>query len=483
MSTVEALKLKARRGTAPLLELNSLQRKRQGDQMATPSEPQYSILAVDDNRNALEIIKRILERSGYEVITCEGVPDAVTILNNHRIDLVITDLKMPKHSGLELVRHVSENFYDTAVIMITGYPSIEGAVEAIKIGADDFLAKPYTDDELMFVIRQALERLSAQRAAQSTLELDTSFGIVGNSKPMKKVFKLIAKAATMTANVLISGESGTGKELVARAIHYNSPRSSAAFVPVNCTAIPESLVESELFGHEKGAFTGANAARAGFFEVAAGGTLFLDEIGDASQSLQAKLLRVLQNKEIVKVGSSHVIKVDARIVAATNKDLLDLIKRKLFREDLYYRIDVIDIPLPPLRERCEDVPLLIQHFTAQLCGEMGVESLSFSNRAMNAMVAYSWPGNVRELENLIQKLIVTVVKNSVDIVDLPRTMRFSIARQAGLNRSLAAVENEYIQNVLASVGGNKTQAAKILKIDRKTLREKLKRISPEKVTP
>jgi two-component system response regulator HydG len=452
---------------------------RQKDQMASQSEPQYSILAIDDNRNALEIIRRILGQSGYKVITCEGVADAVNILNDHRIDLVITDMKMPKHSGFELVRYVSENFYDTAVIMITGYPSIEGAVEAIKIGADDFLAKPYTDDELMSVVRQALERLTTQRAAQRTLESDASFGIVGNSQPMKNVFKLIAKAATMTANVLVSGESGTGKELVARAIHYNSPRSSAAFVPVNCTAIPESLVESELFGHEKGAFTGANVARSGFFEVAGGGTLFLDEIGDASLSLQAKLLRVLQNKEIIKVGSSQVINVDARIVAATNKDLLDLVRRKLFREDLYYRIDVIDIPIPPLRERSEDVPLLIQHITTQLCEEMGGEPLSFSDRAMNAMACYSWPGNVRELENLIQKLTVTVDNNRVGIVDLPGTMRFSIDHKAGLNRSLAAVENEHIQNVLASVGGNKTRAAKILKIDRKTLREKLKKLATQ----
>jgi two-component system response regulator HydG len=445
--------------------------------MDTQSKQQYSILAVDDNRNALEIIRRILGKLGYEVITCGCVSNAVKILQDNQIDLVITDMKMPKYSGFDLIRYVSENFYDTAIIMITGYPSIEGAVEAIKIGADDFLAKPYTDEELMSVVRQALKRLTAQRAAQSTLQLDASFGIVGNSKPMKKVFKLIAKAATMTANVLISGESGTGKELVARAIHYNSPRSSAAFVPVNCTAIPESLVESELFGHEKGAFTGANASRAGFFEVAAGGTLFLDEIGDASQNLQAKLLRVLQNKEIIKVGSSQVIKVDARIVAATNKDLLDLIKRKLFRDDLYYRIDVIAIPIPPLRQRCEDVPLLIQHFSAQHCEEMGVKPLSFSDRAMNAMAAYSWPGNVRELENLIQKLIVTLDHNRVDSVDLPETMRFSIEHQAGLSRSLAAVENEHIQNVLAGVGGNKTQAAKILKIDRKTLREKLKRMA------
>jgi DNA-binding NtrC family response regulator len=447
--------------------------------MAKQSEHRYSILAVDDNRNALEIIRRLLSQWEYKVMTCETVPDAVKLLNDHKIDLVITDMKMPTHTGFDLIRYISENFYDTAVIMITGYPSIEGAVEAIKIGADDFLAKPYTDNELMSVVQQALERLTAQRAAQSTLELDASFGIVGDSKPIKKVFKLIVKAATMTANVLISGESGTGKELVARAIHYSSPRSSAAFVPVNCTAIPESLVESELFGHTKGAFTGANAARAGFFEVASGGTLFLDEIGDASQSLQAKLLRVLQNKEIIKVGSSQVVKIDARIVAATNKDLLDLIKRKLFREDLYYRIDVIDIQIPPLRERSEDIPLLIQHITTQLSEEIGGEPLSFSDRAMNAMMAYPWLGNVRELENLIQKLTVTVDNNSVDIVDLPGAMRFSIDHRAGLNRSLTAVENEHIQNVLASVEGNKTRAAKILGIDRKTLREKLKRITAD----
>jgi DNA-binding NtrC family response regulator len=248
---------------------------------------------------------------------------------------------------------------------------------------------------------------------------------------------------------------------------------------VNCTAIPEGLVESELFGHEKGAFTGANTARAGFFEVAAGGTLFLDEIGDASQSLQAKLLRVLQNKEVIKVGASQVIKVDARIVAATNKNLQDLVKKKLFREDLYYRIDVIDIPVPPLRERSQDVPLLIQHITNQLCEEMGGEPLTFSERAMDTMRAYSWPGNVRELENLVQKLTIAVDRNEVDIVDLPETMRFSIDYKAGLQRSLAAVEHEHIQNVLASVGGNKTQAAKILEIDRKTLREKLKRIAVE----
>jgi DNA-binding NtrC family response regulator len=392
------------------------------------------------------------------------------------IDLVITDLKMPKHNGLELVRYVSENFYDTAVIMITAYPSIEGAVEAIKLGADDFLSKPYTAEELINTVEQALERLATRRSARETLELEASFGIVGNSESMQRVFRRIARAAAMKGNVLISGESGTGKELVARAIHYSGPFSSAAFIPVNCTAIPDNLVESELFGHERGAFTGANAMRKGFFEVASGGTIFLDEIGDASQSLQAKLLRVLQNKEIIRVGSSQVVKVEPRVVAATNKNLFDLVQRGLFREDLYYRINVIDIPIPPLRERGDDVPLLIQHCAAQLCDEIGGEPLSFSERAMEAMAGYSWPGNVRELENLIQKLFATVANHRVDITDLPTQMRFSISQRKGLNRSLAAVEKEHILNVLASVGGNRTKAANILKIHRKTLGEKLKRM-------
>jgi len=437
---------------------------------------QYTLLAVDDNLNALEIIKRNLERIGCKVITRSSVKSAVEVLNDLEIDLVITDLKMPKHSGLDLIRYVNENFNKIGIIMITGYPSIEGAVQAIKTGAQEFLAKPFTDEELLSAVQKILDQLTANRRTQATIESDTTCGIVGRSKPMKNVFKLIAKAAAMMANVLISGESGTGKELVARAIHYDSARSSAPFVPVNCTAIPESLIESELFGHEKGAFTGANVTRAGFFQVADGGTVFLDEIGDASPSLQAKLLRVMQNREIIKVGSSQVIKVDTRIVAATNKDLKALVDKNHFREDLYYRINVIDIHMPPLRERREDVPLLMNHFVSNVCREMGGRSFTFSDRALKALTDYAWPGNVRELENLIQKLAVTVDNNILDIADLPEPMRFSISRKKGLNRSLAEVESEHIKHVLENVGGNKTQAAKILKIDRKTLREKIKKI-------
>jgi DNA-binding NtrC family response regulator len=438
------------------------------------------LLAVDDNLNALEIIRRVLNYAGYEVLTCDNVQAALEILDANAIDLVITDLKMPKHSGLDLVRHVSENHPGIGIIMITGYPSITSAVEAVKQGAEEFLAKPFTNDELLCAVGQVLDKLAQRRTIQSGMESDPPYGLVAGSKAMQAVTRLIVKAAAMTPHVLISGESGTGKELVARAIHYGSARSAAPFVPVNCAAIPESLLESELFGHEKGAFTGASAARSGFFQIAHGGTLFLDEIGDASPSFQAKLLRVLQNKEISRVGSSHIIKVDTRILAATNKDLATLVGKNQFREDLYYRLNVIEIPIPPLRERKTDIPLLLHHFVADFCSEMEREPITFSPRAIEALADYAWPGNVRELENLIQRLIVVTEKDSIDIADLPETLRFSINGEKGLNRSLAQVEAEHIRRVLAHVGDNKTQAAKILKIDRKTLREKLKKIDSPK---
>jgi DNA-binding NtrC family response regulator len=404
------------------------------------------------------------------------VAAGVELLMDNSIDLVITDLKMPKHSGLDLIRHVNENYPDIAVIMITGYPSIDAAVEAVKQGAEEFLPKPFTDQELLSAVQGALEKLSIRRESKQDNTPEKSYGIVGDSEPMQKVFNLIAKATAMSANVLISGESGTGKELVARAIHYGSARSSAPFVPVNCAAIPESLLESELFGHVKGAFTGASVSRTGFFQMADGGTVFLDEIGDASQNLQAKLLRVIQNKEITRVGSSHAIKADTRIVAATHQDLAVLIEKNQFREDLFYRLSVLDIHIPSLREHKDDIPLLVGHFTGSFCREMNREPVVFSDRAIEAMTNYTWPGNVRELENLIQKLIVIADRDTVDIADLPASMRFNINSEKGLNKTLAQVESEHINRVLDSVGGNKSKAAQILKINRKTLREKLKKI-------
>jgi DNA-binding NtrC family response regulator len=431
---------------------------------------------VDDALSTLEVLERNLRTEHYQVFTASSVPEAIRILEATPVDLVITDLKMPEVSGIDLVRHVRENLKDTEVIVITGYPSIDGAVTAVKAGAEDFLSKPFTDEELLGAVRRTLDKLQARKKVQGPSEEieSSSYGLLGNSEAMQRVFRSIAKAVSTTATVLISGESGTGKELVARAIHYHSPRASSPFVPVNCGAIPEELLESELFGHVKGAFTGALETRAGFFQTADGGTIFLDEISETSLSMQVKLLRVLQEREVVMVGSTRPRKVDVRILASTNKDLTALVKKGLFREDLFFRINVITIDLPPLRERGEDLLLLIHHFTGRYAGELGKSVPQFSDQALQVLRGYHWPGNVRELENVIQRLVVMTDGGLIEVPDLPSLMRFSALRDVGFHRTLAEVEEEYVRNVLASVNGNKTRAAKVLGIDRKTLREKLK---------
>jgi len=434
------------------------------------------ILVVDDAPDTLEVIQRNLVAKGFQVFTAPGVAEAVRLLDKTPVDLVITDFKMPGISGLDLVRHIRENLPETEVIMITGYASVTGAVEAVKTGAEEYLAKPFTDEELLNAVRMALDKLHIRMAAQSNGKKSTAdrFGLIGESTSMKKVLSMIAKTANVPATVLITGESGTGKELVARAIHYNSFRASAAFIPINCGAIPLELFESELFGHVKGAFTGATVSRAGFFQTADGGTIFLDEISEISQPLQVKLLRVLQDKEICMVGTSRPHKVDVRIVAATNKDLVELVKKGAFREELYFRLSVVTINLPSLRERGDDKFILINHFLNKFAEEMGCDTPEISDRTLKVLDDYDWPGNVRELENLIQRLIVMAEDGKIDITDLPPDMRFSPSKSSGIRRSLAEVEAEHICNVLDSVGGNKTRAAEILNIDRKTLREKLK---------
>ena len=434
------------------------------------------LLAVDDSPSTLEVIQRILKSAGYDIRTCHSVVEAVSALSRTPFDLVITDYKMPKHSGMDLIQYVHENHQDTAAIMVTGYATIDGAVEAVKKGAETYLAKPFTDQELLTAVEEALEKLARRRNVQTEAQPSMFHDIIGTSPGMQHVFRLIDKAAAMNVNVMISGESGTGKELVARAIHYGGPRSAAPFVPVNCTAIPDSLLESELFGHVKGAFTGANTSRAGFFQIAENGTIFLDEIGDASLNLQGKLLRAIQSKEIFMVGSSRVQKVDTRIIAATHKNLPSLVQKGLFREDLYYRLNIIDISIPPLRDRKEDVPALVNYFVSQFCHDMGRKPPIFTDRALDALVNHSWPGNIRELENLLQRLLVILDGDQIDSGDLPETMRFNIDTAQTGNRSLAEIEVDHILSVLAAVGDNKTRAAEILGIDRKTLREKLKKI-------
>ncbi len=441
------------------------------------SSTKERVLIVDDSANTLEVLRRNLTAAGYKVFTAPGVSEAIEILEQTRLDMVITDLKMPNVSGMDLVRHIRENFRDTGVMMITGYPSIEGAVEAVKTGAEEFLPKPFTDAELLSAVKRVLDKARVRRTGRVKPDqaVPAHKGLIGSSEGMREVFIAICKASSASATVLITGESGTGKELAARAIHYSSVRPSAPFVPVNCGGIPEGLLESELFGHVKGAFTGATESRAGFFHAADGGTIFLDEISDMSLAMQVKLLRVLQDKEVCMVGSNRTRKVDVRILAATNKDLQGLVKKGLFREDLFYRLNVITIIIPPLRERGDDILLLTHHFLTQFAAESGKTPPGFSDEALQSLRSYNWPGNVRELENVIQRLVVMTDGDLIEVPDLPSLMRFSALRNMGFTRTLTEVEGEYITNVLASVDGNKTRAAEILGIDRKTLREKLKR--------
>jgi DNA-binding NtrC family response regulator len=435
------------------------------------------ILAVDDSPMTLEILQRNLESAGYEVVLASSIEEALQYLEYQSFDLVITDIKMPKVSGLELLKYVKENLKHTEIMIITGYPSIRGAVEAVKDGAEDYLVKPFTDEELLSAVSKMLEKLK-NRKELSIINFSGRHNIVGISESMQHIYRLIEKAAATKVHVLISGESGTGKELVARAIHYRSKLAAGPFVTVNCTAIPDNLLESELFGHVKGAFTGAQTSKAGFFQIAHQGTLFLDEIGDASINMQGKLLRAIQNKEISMVGSARIQKVDVRIIAATNADLKHLVRKGLFREDLYYRLNVVEMTLPSLQERSDDILPLVRYFLEKIANDLERPTPTISDRALDILKKYRWQGNVRELENLIQRLVVLSDNDSIDVSDLPEHMRYQINWNAPIHRTLAEVEAEHIEAVLNSVKGNKSRAAQLLGIDRKTLREKMKRAVP-----
>ncbi len=438
---------------------------------------QYRILAVDDSPPTLEVIRRNLSSEGYTVLTASCAEEAIKVLDAERVDLVITDLKMPGPSGLELIRYVRENHPDTEIMMVTGYATVEGAVEAVKTGANEYIAKPFTEKELLSAVARVLEMLSARRRARSPQVAgeEAPTGFIGHSTVMKSVYQAIGKAARTSAAVLITGESGTGKELVARAVHYGGPRAAASFVAVNCGGIPESLLESELFGHVRGAFTGATETRAGFFQTADGGTIFLDEVSETSLAMQVKLLRVLEEKEVRMLGSTRSQHVNVRVVAATNKDLSSQVAKGQFRDDLYYRLNVIAIDLPPLRDRGDDILVLINHFLRKFADEAERMAPRFSDDALRVIRSYHWPGNVRELQNVIHRMVVMIDHELIDVPDLPSLMRCAVPREAGFRRTLAEVETEYVRNVLASVKGNKTRAAEILGIDRKTLREKINR--------
>lgn len=380
------------------------------------------ILVVDDEQSLREVLSIMLKRAGYSVTSATDGEEAIDFVHKEIFDLVITDLRMPKINGMEVLKAVKSASPETVVLIITAFATADSAVEAMKQGAYDYLTKPFQVDEVQLIIRNALEKrrlttenmlLKREMASQSSFAQ-----LVGQSEAMQKVFDVVRKVADSKSNVLICGESGTGKELVARAIHYNSARSSHPFVAVNCSAVPETLLESELFGHMKGSFTGAISNKAGLFEIANGGTVFLDEIGDTTPTIQVKLLRVIQEREFRRVGGSQDIKVDVRIVAATNKDLEKAVADGSFREDLYYRLDVIPIRLPPLRMRTGDIPLLVNHFLERFSKESGRPKPVISSEAMHVLLGHEWRGNVRELENLIERVVAFSTEGPVTDTDV-----------------------------------------------------------------
>lgn len=435
-----------------------------------------SVLLVDDSRDMLELLRRYMNGMGLTPFTCNNVVDAIEVLEQGPVDLVITDLNMPDVSGTQLVRYIAQHFPTVPVLVITGFPDVQVAVEVMKQGAVEFLVKPVTEAELCTAVEKVLGKNTEEMHGAP---METAYGplpgMVGRSAGMQEVYRIIQRTRNNNATILVSGESGTGKEVVARAVHYASDRSTAPFLAVNCAAIPDQLLESELFGHTKGAFTGATTNRAGFFQAADGGTLFLDEIGNATAAVQAKLLRAVQEKEVTMLGGTKPQRINVRLISASNADLNEMVRTGTFREDLYYRLNLINIHLPALRDRKVDIPLLINHFNAKYSKDMGKAPLRIPVRVMDALEAHQWPGNVRELENFIHRLVI-MKDTAVNMDDLPSIMKMNSPERPGDGalQTLAEVERQYIHRVLESTGQNKTKAAEILGIDRKTLREKLK---------
>lgn len=433
-----------------------------------------NILIVDDDIDILELLQRHLQAMGYHTYKAVSVKEALFILKDTFIDLIITDIQMPEIDGLQLLKFANEHYPEIPKLVVTGYPSVEDSLEVIKSGATDYLTKPFTKSELKDAIEKAFEQNAHRKNRNVTTASPNLYSdMVGESVAFKKVTNIIERVKDNKATIIITGESGTGKELVARAIHYSGKFSREPFIAVNCGAIPENLQEAELFGYIKGAFTGANENRNGFFQAAKGGTLFLDEIGTASLAVQTKLLRALQEKEITRVGSQKVEKVDIRIIAATNANLKDEIKNGSFREDLYYRLTVVEINVPPLRERKSDISILADKFIRKYGIEFKDRLLRIAPEALQILERYNWPGNIRELENIIQRAVI-MSDGIIKVKDLPEALKYQIDFPDNGLRPLYEMEKEYIQRVLVHTKGNKTKAAQILQIDRKTLREKLK---------
>jgi DNA-binding NtrC family response regulator len=443
------------------------------------------ILVVDDEPNMIGLFRSLLEKDGYVVAGAETGAEARLQLERSHFDLMVCDLALPDTNGIEVLRHAHELDPDLMVVMITGFGTIESAVEAMKLGARDYITKPFQRNEIKLTIAKALEEAELRRELKRLREevggryrFDA---IIGKSKAMEPVFDLIRRVAPASTTVLIEGESGTGKELVAKAIHYNSSRKNHSFVAVDCGVIPETLMESELFGHVRGAFTGADTTKRGLFSEASGGTLFLDEIGNLPAQIQNKLLRVLQEREIRPLGSNTPIKVDVRVVVATNTPLKQLVDQGSFREDLYYRVAVLPIHLPPLRERREDIPLLADHFLRKLESAGGARR-TLSSAALRLLLEFSWPGNVRELENVIERAVLVCDGDEIQPRHLPPELRAPVAkrpRQGDLDLKqlradqLRQSETQAILSALAKARGNRSEAARILKISRGSLYNKM----------
>jgi two-component system response regulator AtoC len=459
------------------------------------------VLVADDELNMRRVLEAMLRREGYDVITAANGVEAMGGMGTKGgVHTVITDLKMPGLDGMGLLKRLSAEYPDVPVVMITAHGSVESAVEAVKLGAFDYLEKPFEQEQIRQVVAKAINTyaLSRRDARPEEPSGHGRFRLVGQSPAIRTIYGVVEKVANTPSTVLISGESGTGKELIARALHENSSRHAGPFIKINCAAIPKTLMESELFGYDKGAFTGAVGAKPGRFELAHGGTLFLDEIGEIPIEMQVKLLRVLQESEFERVGGIKTIKVDVRLVTATNRDLLAEVGAGAFREDLFYRLNVVPIHIPPLRERREDIPLLADHFIAKFNDRLKKEIAAITPEAIERLVAYQWPGNIRELENLMERTVLFCEGPEIRVSDLPPEVAGAAAPQSVSAASHAPgeetlrpapeslkeavrveterVERELIQRALDATGGNVTQAARKLKISRKSLQTKMKEL-------
>lgn len=437
------------------------------------------VLIVDDDELARKNLAQILKKDGYRITTAAAVSEAIPLLEKNRYDLVLADLVLEDGGGLEILEAAKRQWGDTEIIIVTGYASLDSAIEAMKKGAYHYLQKPFHMEEVRNLAARAVEKSSLRRQLKEMEEQLQKSIIIGKSAPIRHIVQLIHDVGPTDANVLVTGESGTGKELVAYSIHQHSRRASLKFLAINCASFTEELLANELFGHEKEAYSGAVSTRIGLLESADGGTVFFDEVADMPLSMQAKVLRVIQERELIRVGGTKAVAVDIRIIAATNKDLKKLISLGLFRQDLYYRLNVVPIHVPPLAERKSDIPLLGVYFLAKFARRMNKQFRGFSDAALDLLMRYDYPGNVRELENVLERAAALCHKDIIDVYDLPQdlveVLIYRHDREQGQMKTLELMERDYIQWVLRKVGHNKSEAARILGIDRVSLYRKLKK--------